>query len=139
MKISLDEQDYEKIKQVAEENNLDLVVIFGSQARGTASKHSDIDIGIYGSSLLDLSDKTNLIRDFSEIFKSDKIDISIISLNSPVFTLQVLTDGKILYEKEKNIFGLLKLRAWKLFAESKPFMDKSYAILKSRIASLNYF
>ena len=138
MKINLSEQQCEKIKDVALKNKLDLVVIFGSQVKGRTNMESDIDIGIYGSSFWDLDDnKINLVRDFSEIFKSDKIDMVVITLNSPQLALQILTEGKVLYEMERNIFGMLKLRAWKLYAESKQFRDNSYAILKSRIASLN--
>lgn len=137
MKIILDEQKYKKINDLAERNGLDLVVIFGSQVKGTLNKESDIDIGIYGKDFLNLDDKINLSRDFSDIFENDNVDISVISPYSPLLALQILSKGKILYEREVDIAGMLKLYSWKLLAESKSFRDHSYMILKERIAMLN--
>lgn len=136
MKIDLNDQKQNEIKLIAEKNNLDLVVIFGSQVKGTANKDSDIDLGVYSKLGLNLDNKIKLSHDFSEIFESDKIDINIISSNSPLLMRQILIEGKILYEKENNIADKLKLYAWKLLAESKFFRDKSFSILKNRIALL---
>lgn len=136
MKIDLSESRYSEIKELAEKNNLDLVVLFGSQAKGTAHKESDIDIGIYSKLELNLDDKIQLGHDLSLIFQNDNVDISIISYFSPLLSLQILKDAKVLYERENGIAATLKFYSWKLFAESKPFRDRSYAILKNRIAML---
>ncbi len=136
MKMNFEDQKYTQIKDLAEKNNLDLIMVFGSQIKGTANKESDIDIGIYRVSGLNLDDKINLSNSFAKIFETDKLDINIISSNSPLLMREILVEGKILYQKEKKIVDKLKLYAWKLLAESKPFRDKSFALLKDRIALL---
>jgi len=134
--LILDEQKNKLIEKIAENRGLDLVVLFGSQVKNKATKESDIDVGIYSSIGLNLDDKIAVASELAEVFQNENIDVSIISSNSPLLMRQILTDGKILYEKEKNLADKLKFYAWKLLAESKPFRDKSFALLKSRIAVL---
>ena len=134
--IILNEQKNRMIEKIVEKHELDLVVLFGSQVKNTAIKESDIDVGIHGALGLNLDDKIAVARELAEVFQNENIDVSIISSNSPLLMRQILTDGKILYEKEKNLANKLKFYAWKLLAESKPFRDKSFALLKSRITVL---
>jgi len=134
--IILDEQKNKLLKEIAEKHSLDLVVLFGSQAKNRASKESDIDIGIYRKSGLSLDDKISISKYFSEFFENNNVDISVISSNSPLLMRTILTEGKILYEKESNSAKKLKFYAWKLLAESKSFRDHSFSLLKSRIALL---
>lgn len=131
-----DEKIGQKIKEIAMNHGLDLVMLFGSYAKGRAIEESDIDIGIFSkTSILTLEDQIVLNKEFSELFKDNKIDISIISSNNPVLMYNILKYGKILYTTENKLIDMLKLYAWKLLAESKSFRDRSFSILKSRIAA----
>lgn len=124
------------IKEIALSHNLDLVMLFGSQAKNRAIKESDIDIGVFRKTgELTLNDKIVLSTKFAELFKNDKIDISIISSNNPILMYNILKDGEVLYTNENSLADTLKLYAWKLLAESKSFRDHSFSILKNRIAS----
>lgn len=134
--IVLDKQKNELIKEIAEKHNLDLIVLFGSWAKNRAIKESDIDIGIYSKSGLDFDKKINISKDFSELFESNNIDVSIISSNSPLLMYSILKDGKVLYEKENSLVNKLRFYAWKLLAESKSFRDHSFSLLKNKIAML---
>ena len=136
MKINISPTIYEKIKNIAKKNGFDLVVLFGSQISGRIHSESDIDIGIYSSSGI-LWDKTNIIaKEFSEIFKSNNIDLNIISSNNPVLMNTILTTGTIVYESEKDVANNLKLYSWKLVAESKSFRDRVFELLKARVANI---
>lgn len=134
--IILDEQKNGLIKKIAGKHSLDLIVLFGSQAKNKAIKESDIDIGIYRKSGLDFDKKMNIFKDLSELFGSNNIDVSIISSNSPLLMYSILKNGKVLYEKENNLVNKLRFYAWKLLAESKSFRDHSFSLLKNKISLL---
>ncbi|MDP2947590.1 MAG: nucleotidyltransferase domain-containing protein [Nanoarchaeota archaeon] len=134
--VILNEQKKKLIKEIAEKHNLDLIVLFGSQAKNRASKESDIDIGIYSKSGLDFDKKIKILKDFSDIFESNNIDLGIISSNSPLLMYSILKDGEVLYEKENSLVYKLRFYAWKLLAESKSFRDHSFSLLKNKIALL---
>lgn len=132
----LDKDKSQIIKEIATSHNLDLIMLFGSQAKNRAIKESDIDIGVFRKDKeITLNDKVILNGEFAELFKNDKIDISTISSNNPVLMYEILKDGKTLYVKKDNLVNTLRLYSWKLLAESKAFRDHSFSILKNRIAS----
>lgn len=123
------------IKEIAMSHNLDLVILFGSQAKGRSMKESDIDIGVFRKTGgITLNDEIILSAKFAELFENNKIDISIISSNNPILMYNILKNGEVLYTNEKGLAETLKLYAWKLLAESKSFRDHSFSILKNRIA-----
>ncbi len=135
MKI-FDEKMSPKIKEIAICQDLDLVVLFGSYAKGRAMEESDIDIGIFRKTGgLTLNDQIILSGEFTELFRSNNVDVSIISPNNPVLMYDILKYGKILYTTENKLADILRLYAWKLLAESKSFRDHSFSILKNRIAT----
>ncbi|MEI8175155.1 MAG: nucleotidyltransferase domain-containing protein [bacterium] len=124
-----------KIAVLAEKHNLKLVVLFGSQARNRANKESDIDVGIYRDSNISWDEKIKLSLEFGNILKNNNVDVEIISSNSPLLMHNILNSGKILFEKDKDVFFVLKLYAWKVFTDSKMFRDNCFKIIKER--SLN--
>jgi predicted nucleotidyltransferase len=128
----------QQIKKIALENGLDLVVLFGSFAKGNEIKESDIDIGIFRKTGgLTFDDQVVLNHKFAELFKNINIDVSIISPNNPVLMFSILKYGKILFTTENKIADTLRLYAWKLMMESKYFRDHSFYLLKNRIMSLS--
>jgi len=121
-----------KMASLAEKYNLKLIVLFGSYARGRANKESDVDIGIYGENGISWDEKIELSYEFGKILKNDNVDVEIISSNSPTLMYNILSSGKVLFEKKKGFFSLLKLYAWKVFADSKSFRDNCFRIVKER-------
>jgi len=125
-----------RAEEISLRHNLDLVMLFGSQAKDRAIKESDVDIGIFRKSGITLDEQAVLNKEFSESFKNNNIDISIISSNNPLLMYNILKHGKILYEKEKGGADTLRLYSWKLMAESKSFRDRSFSSLRHKIISL---
>lgn len=131
-----DKKKNQAIREIAIRHNLNLVVLFGSHSKGRAMKESDIDIGVFRKTDdITLNDQAVLSEKFAELFKSNNVDISIMSPNNPVLMYDILKYGKILYTIESKLADTLRLYAWKLSAESKSFRDRSFSILKKRIAS----
>ena len=88
---------YKQIVNIAKKYNTKKVVLFGSRARGTNHRKSDIDLAIYGcEDFGDLSDCLN-----EELWSLLKLDI--INMDdkhiSPVLVTEIERDGRVLYEK----------------------------------------
>ncbi len=134
--LEIEQIKIEKIKEICEQNHIDMTVIFGSSVSGRIHNESDIDIGIFRKGIITLEDQAVLNKEFSNLFQSNKIDITIISSNNPTLMYNILQNGRVLYSSEATLFMRLKLYAWKLFVESKKFRDHSFNILKTRVVSL---
>lgn len=75
----------EKIKRVAQEYNLKLVILYGSHAKGAAKETSDIDIAVLGESHLDFDVVLDITNELSLIFESDNIDVKSLHHTNPFF------------------------------------------------------
>ena len=124
------------IKEICDRNRIDMAVLFGSFVSERVSNESDIDVGIFRKGLITLDDQALIYNELSDLFKNNKVDISIISSNNPLLMHNILQNGRVLYSNEASLFIKLKLYAWKLFAESKNFRDHSFNILQDRVASM---
>ncbi|MCP4021070.1 MAG: nucleotidyltransferase domain-containing protein [Desulfobacteraceae bacterium] len=80
--------------------------LFGSQAKGTSSVKSDLDIAVFlDHSVKDrfFDIKTNLYLQLSRTLKRNDIDIIIINQCRNIILLnQIITNGQLLYEKNKS-------------------------------------
>lgn len=97
-----------KIKELAENYNLSLVVLFGSQATERTHVKSDIDIAVLGTERFDM---LKLMVSFDKIFLRDDIEVVDLENVSPTLMYVIVRDGKLLYENKIGAF--LK---WKLYA-----------------------
>lgn len=95
--MQLDREIIERIKSLAEQTrDIKKVVLFGSRAREDASKTSDIDLAVYGSTQLqefiyDLESKVPTLLMF-DVSNMEEIEDSF-------FIEQVEKEGVTIYEK----------------------------------------
>ncbi|MCX7694805.1 MAG: nucleotidyltransferase domain-containing protein [Caloramator sp.] len=95
-----------KINILLEQFDIKLVYIFGSYAKGTNTKNSDLDIAFLLGQY-NFYDKLNLISELVGIFNRDDIDVVILNDANSILKFQVIKYGKIVYmasEYEKVIF-----------------------------------
>ncbi|SHF32456.1 type VII toxin-antitoxin system MntA family adenylyltransferase antitoxin [Caloramator proteoclasticus] len=95
-----------KINILLEQFDIKLVYIFGSYAKGTNTKNSDLDIAILLGEYTPY-DKINLISELAGILNRDDIDVVILNDANSILKFQVIKYGKIVYkvsEYEKVIF-----------------------------------
>jgi hypothetical protein len=95
-----------KISILLEQFDIKLIYIFGSYAKGTNNKNSDLDIGILMGEYTPF-DKINLISELVGILGRDDIDVVILNNSNSILKFQVIKYGKIVYmvsEYEKVIF-----------------------------------
>lgn len=93
--IGLKSELLDEIIRVAEKNDIDKVILFGSRARGDNKERSDIDIAFWGENanefILDLDEETNTLLKFD-----------IVDLNRPVqeeLLESIRKEGIVIYEK----------------------------------------
>ncbi len=102
------EVDRQKIQALAEQYELTLVVLFGSQATGRTHVKSDVDIAVLSKKKLNLA---KLMLEFSEVFQRDDVEVVNLGGASPTLMYVVVRDGQLLYENEPGVF-----LQWKLYA-----------------------
>ena len=125
----------EKIKEIAEEHRLKLVVLFGSQATGHTHKKSDVDVGYVANRGIDYRENYDISMKLAPLFKNPDIELVNLYNVSPEFKKQVADEGVVLYESNSMIFDLYKIQAFKMHVENKPLRDLRHASLKNFIAS----
>lgn len=88
--------DIEKIIRICQENDVDMLGIFGSVARGEDSDGSDIDLLIHFSKRKSLLFLVALERKISEAI-GKKVDLLTEASISPYLREKILKDLKIIY------------------------------------------
>ena len=81
--------------QLAKENCIEKVILFGSRARGDFKERSDIDLAFHGGN------STNFILDVDEL-TSTLLEYDIVDLDKPVrkeLLESIKNEGVVLYEK----------------------------------------
>lgn len=99
-----------KIAKIAKKHRLDLVVLFGSSARGTNRALSDIDIAVFSKKSADISLVAEEIA--SAIGRND-VEVADLSHASSYLMRAVAEDGVLLFESRKDFF-----EEWKIYARN---------------------
>jgi len=92
----------EVIRVIANDFNIEKVILYGSRARGDHSPTSDYDIGIISNNLTPL-DKALIYDRIDDIETLKKIDLVFLEgSESDSFQKNILKEGKVIYEKTKQ-------------------------------------
>lgn len=113
------------VKKIAEENDLSLVLLFGSQARGKTHKGSDFDFGVMAQKRFVPREIALLSFVFSQALKIKDETIEILDLKSapPLLLKEISKDAVLLYEKEPLLFARFKVYALKRYFEARPLLE----------------
>ena len=135
--------DQPKLSEVAQLFQLNLIVLFGSHAKGRAIKGSDIDIGIRTSRRdfrqravrSEMDWEMNLFAGLSEAIDVP-YDMDVVFLNTVGSTLmfEVAKYGKLIYEKEPMAFHHFRSYAARRFYDDAKFRRLGWEWLKRRCA-----
>ena len=105
---------------LAEKYKLKLVILFGSQATGKTHKHSDLDIAILSDFEITPEEEWKLSSEFAQISKIRDVEIINLKTVSPILLKNITDSGITLYQEKSYLFSLQRMRAFKMFIESKP-------------------
>lgn len=121
-------------------NQKKLVILFGSRAKGTMGKRSDVDVAVLAEHPLSLKEKINLDEEFAKRFSvsEDAVDIVDLSHASPLLQHEVAEHGKLLQGKPKNFFSFRLLarkrylHAEKLYRIREIYLKNIYASQRNK-------
>ena len=102
--------------------SIKLVILFGSQARGTAGDQSDADVAILADRPLEMEEKAGVAERFAKHLNvsEDKIDVVDLWMASPLLQHQIACTGKLLEGGEFD-FVRFKVLAWKRYQDTAKF------------------
>lgn len=101
----MDEQSelMNKLKEYfSHQNEIDTAILFGSFAKGTQHKHSDVDIAIHSKKCIGYETLANMQMELSLLCKRE-IDLADLSKAQGLFLYQIMTKG-IRIKFDRNIY-----------------------------------
>jgi predicted nucleotidyltransferase len=115
------EQLRERLRDAAADiPDLQLVVLFGSEARGRARKDSDIDVAVLTESPAELD---SLYLALAPVFKTDRLDLVDLRRAGPVLAFSVARSGLLLFERSPGTFRQFQSLAYRRFGDTKKLRD----------------
>jgi uncharacterized protein len=90
--------DVSRLINICRQNDVSMVGVFGSMARGEAKKRSDIDLLVRFSKRKSLLAVVRLERELSEAL-GRKVDLLTEAAISPYLREQILKETQVVYEK----------------------------------------
>ena len=100
--------------------DVQLVVLFGSVARGGAHLRSDVDVAVLCDGPADLD---ALFMAFAPVFRTDRVDLVDLRRAGPVLAFQVARSGLLLFERAPARFREFQSLASRRFADTRKLRD----------------
>lgn len=95
MDTGIKKQVLDEILMLAEKNNIEKVILFGSRARGDYRKTSDIDLAVSGGSVArfqaDIEEEVSTLLSFDIVNMDGSVQEELVD--------SIKREGKVLYEK----------------------------------------
>lgn len=104
-------------------DGLDVLLLFGSRARGQAHEHSDWDFGYLGAPSLDVS---GLLADLVAATGSDRVDLVDLGRASGVLRFQAARDGQVVVERVPGLADAFRLEAASFWCDVAPILGPAY-------------
>ncbi len=112
--------------------DIQLIILFGSHAKGYARKNSDIDIAVLASRPLTLHDHTTIEPEIATLLKANEDRLDVIDLWNapPLLQREIAESGKLIYG-DPFAFIRFRIRAWKRYLDTAKFRRLGEQQLKS--------
>lgn len=136
MKLTSAQQ--QKIKKIAQQYRLKLVLLFGSQSEDRVHKESDFDIAYLAEKTLDFKSEYHLNYEFTNVFQRDKVDTVDLQKVPPLLLYAVFQSPQILFQKNELIFPSYQAYAFKKYIEAGPLYEEKYRRLRERLTNKQY-
>lgn len=104
-----------------------LVYIFGSIAKGCANKLSDVDIAVFisedSTKNYPYGYRAQIITDIMKILKTNNVDLVVLNRASPFLRFQVLRYGKLIFCRSKLERARFQVRTFNEYNDTKRLVD----------------
>ena len=109
----------DELKKLCIKHGIKMVLLYGSKAKGNSNDQSDIDLGVLLKD--DFYNFQEIIVDLMQIFKENILDVAILNHGDPVFKFEIISNYKILYCEEDEIFLEFYMNTIKQYNDTKKF------------------
>ena len=109
---------------------LELLVLFGSRARGDGRADADWDFGYAGSPDLDVA---TLVATLSASTGSDRIDLVDLGRASGLLRYRAARDGRLVVQARAGLFERFWFDAVQFWCDAAPLLERGYAEVLERL------
>ena len=109
----------EELKNICKKNQIKMMLLYGSQVTGNNNSDSDVDLGLLLKD--DSYNFENITKDLMEVFKDRSIDIVILNHGDPVLKFEIISNYKILFCEEDELFLEFYMNTVKQYNDVKKF------------------
>ena len=102
---------------------LDLLILYGSRARGDARPNADWDFGYVADGSMDAA---GLLAALVEVLGDDDIDLVDLGRASGLLRFRAARDGLLVYESASGAFDRYRLDAASFWCENAPIFERGY-------------
>ena len=103
-----------------------LAYLFGSEAKGTANRESDIDIAVLLSDQIPQAEYgqriVNLNAELIGIFQRNAIDVALLNTAPPLLAFQVVRHGIVIYDPDHQYVSFY-IDTFNRYADTQPLRD----------------
>jgi len=98
-----------KLADIVDKYQLDLILMFGSRAKGNVRPESDVDIAVYGRQMFSETEKVQLTYELCTIFRTNDIDLVDLRTAPPLLKFEVFKNCKPLFQRDPMLLYRLEL------------------------------
>lgn len=120
-----------ELKKIAEEYQLNYLVLFGSRADQTARPDSDYDIAYSSKAEVDYGQEIFLTEKLAQALKMKKIDLVNMSHAGPLLMKEVADKGILIAEFTPQSFDKFQIYAFMQYIEAKPLFKMRAEYVKN--------
>ena len=101
---------------------LDLLILFGSRARGDARPGADWDFGYLAGAV----DAPRLLAALVEALEDDRVDLVDLRLAGGLLRFRAARDGLLVHEASAEEFDRYRLEAARFWCDNAPILERGY-------------
>lgn len=122
------ERQREQVEEIAARHGLELVLLFGSRARGRTHAKSDTDIGVLARERLPIPILDAIARDFKSVF-SNEVDVVDLQAAPPLLAGRIARDAKPLTGSPRA-FSRARVRCAARYLDFQPYLGRRRSSLR---------
>lgn len=102
---------------------LEILIVFGSRARGDARPGSDWDIGYLAN---ETADVPGLLARLVETLDDDRVDLVDLRSAGGLLRYRAAREGRLAYEAAADLFDRYRLDAVRFWCDNAPLFERGY-------------
>jgi predicted nucleotidyltransferase len=118
----------ERLKPLFKEEELELILLFGSVASRISHKKSDIDLAFLFDKPLDILALTNKVI---KLLHTDNVDVVDLKRANPLLKFSIAKNGKLLYERSPGLFNEFYSFAFRRYIDTKKLRSAQGETIKN--------